>query len=158
VTVLGHARVVPDDEIGTARASYLDRHENARYWVDFKDFSFWRLEVAEVYFVGGFAAMDWISAEEYAAARPDPLRRTAADIIEHMNRDHSDALLTYARVLAGEPADQATMVAVDRLGFKLHLQSRDRRHSVRLAFPKEVRTPEEARQALIGMLRVARAR
>ena len=55
---------------------YLARHPKAAFWVDFEDFSFWRLEVADVYFVGGFAAMDWVTSEGYAAARPDrsPMR------------------------------------------------------------------------------------
>jgi heme oxygenase (biliverdin-IX-beta and delta-forming) len=158
LTLMGAVARVPAPETTVARAAYLARHERARYWADFGDFSLWRLDVADLYFVGGFAAMDWVTAAEYRAARPDPLADAAAGIIEHMNRDHADALVTYARYFANEAADEATMVAVDRLGFKLRLRQADRVSSVRIAFPAEVATATESRETLIAMLREARAR
>src|SRR5213076_1273268 len=77
LTLMGEARVVPAGETKAAR------NERAVYWVDFADFAFWRLDVVDLYFVGGFAAMDWVSAEDYVAAEPDPLADVAADIVEH---------------------------------------------------------------------------
>jgi putative heme iron utilization protein len=156
LTLMGEARVVPAGDTAAARAAYLARHERAGYWVEFEDFSFWRLEPADVYVVGGFAAMDWVTADDYLAARPDPLADAAAGIVEHMNRDHADALVAYARHFAGEAADGATMVSVDRLGFKLRLRQGVRLHSVRIAFPREVTTAAQSRETLIEMLRTAR--
>lgn len=156
LTLMGEARRVPAADAAAARERYLARHERARYWADFEDFGLWRLEVADLYFVGGFAAMDWVTAAEYAAARPDPLADAAAGIVEHMNRDHADALIEYARHFAGEAADEAAMVAVDRLGFKLRLRRGERLSSVRIAFPREVTTAAQSREVLIAMLREAR--
>lgn len=156
VTLMGEARRLRGDEAAGARALYLARHPGAGGWVDFADFAFWRLEPSDVYFVGGFAAMGWVDVAEYARARPDPLADCAAAVLAHMNRDHAGALLEYARHYAGAEADEARMVAVDRLGFKLRLRRGDRRWSVRLAFPGEVRSAEECRAALLAMLRRAR--
>src|SRR5437879_8297082 len=152
VTLMGEASRAGDSDLAAVRAAYLERHPTARYWADFDDFSFWRLEVADVYFVGGFAAMGWVDAAEYRHARPDPLADAAAGIIEHMNRDHADALVAYARFFAGVEADEATMAAVDRLGFKLQLRQGRRRWSVRVAFPREVTTAGESREVVIEML------
>ncbi|MBI2561023.1 MAG: DUF2470 domain-containing protein [candidate division NC10 bacterium] len=156
LTLMGQARVLAAGDVAAARGAYLARHEKAGYWVGFEDFAFWRLEVADVYFVGGFAAMDWVTAEDYLAARPDPLADAAAGIVEHMNSDHADARVAYARHFAGEAADEATMVSVDRLGFKVRLRQAARLSSVRIAFPREVTTAAESREVLIEMLRTAR--
>jgi heme iron utilization protein len=156
VTLMGQARRLGADEAASVRAAYLAAHANAAYWVDFEDFAFWRLDVDDVYFVGGFAAMGWVAAADYRAARPDPLADVAESIMEHMNRDHADALLSYARHFAGEAADEARMVGVDRLGFKLHLRSAERRWSTRIAFPREVTTAADSRAVLIEMARQAR--
>jgi hypothetical protein len=158
VTIMGGASRLPAAEVAAARAAYLARHERASFWVDFEDFAFWRLDPMDVYFVGGFAAMDWVSADAYGAAAPDPLADVAAGIVEHMNADHAAALVAYARAFAGEAADEATMTAVDRLGFRLRLRSGDRLHGVRIAFPREIRTAADARTVLIEMVREARAR
>ena len=157
VTLIGEARKLDEPDRAAARTAYLARHANAAYWVDFDDFAFWRLEIRDVYFVGGFAAMDWVTAATYGTARPDPLADAADGILEHMNRDHADALVTYARAFAGETADEARMIGVDRLGFKLRLATKERRWSARIAFPREVRTTEDTRRVLIEMLQQARA-
>jgi putative heme iron utilization protein len=158
VTLLGEACRLDGAARDAARIAYLARHPNAAYWVDFEDFSFWKLDVTSLYFVGGFAAMDWVEAAEYRAARPDPLANVAASIMEHMNRDHADALVTYAQAYAGERVSDARMVAVDRLGFKLRLVDGERRWSARVGFPREVATPDETRRVLIEMLQQARAK
>jgi putative heme iron utilization protein len=157
LTLLGAARRLEATETPAARTAYLARHPRAGYWVDFDDFAFWRLDVVDVYFVGGFAAMDWVTAADYAAAQPDPLADVAPGIVDHMNRDHADALIAYARHFAGEAADEAHMVTVDRLGFKLRLRKGERLSSVRIAFPREVTTAAQSREVLIEMLRHARA-
>jgi putative heme iron utilization protein len=128
------------------------------HWVDFDDFAFWRLDVADVYFVGGFGAMDWLTVPGYETARPDPLADAAPGIIEHMNRDHADALVLYARVLGQLAAEAAEMVAVDRLGFKLRVRAADGLHARRIGFPREVASAEQCRVVLIEMLADLRSR
>ena len=158
VTLMGAASPVPADAVEGARAAYLARHPAAAGWVDFGDFAFWRLQVQQAYLVAGFGAMGWITGDDYAAAEPDPLADAAADIAAHMNRDHPDALVELARAVAGEPADAAVMTSVDRLGFGLRLRAGDRQSRTRVAFPREVASPEDTRAVLIEMLREARRR
>ena len=147
LTLVGPARVAPADEVSEL---YLSRHENAKYWKDFSDFAYYRLEVAGVYFIGGFGVMGWVAAEEYAAASPDPLAGTAPEIIREMNTQHSHRLRHIARDAA---PDAATMTAVDRLGFHLRLQTGDRVHGRRFAFPRPVRDRDEVQAAIAEMSR-----
>ena len=158
VTLIGEAFPLAGEDVAPARQAYLARHANAAYWVDFEDFGFYRLAIADIYYVGGFAAMDWVSAGDYLAARPDPLADAAGAIIEHMNKDHANALVTFARVLAETEADEAVMVSVDRLGFKLRITSGSRLSGARIAFPREVMTTEQCRAVFIEMLRTSRQR
>ena len=155
-TLIGPATSVPADDVAAARAIYLATHENSRYWVDFADFAFFRLEVVEIYYVGGFGVMGWVDSQEYGAASPDPLATTAVGIIAHMNADHADAMILLARKYAGIEATEAAMTAVDRLGFYLRLRTADGVKGTRINYPSEVRTSDGARKALIEM--VGRAR
>jgi putative heme iron utilization protein len=112
VTLVGNVSVVAAAEVGEARRLYLERHENSKYWVDFDDFSFFAMDVVDVYYVGGFGVMGWITAPEYIQAHPDPLADAAAGILQHMNADHQDALILLARVFAGIEAQEAVMTSV----------------------------------------------
>lgn len=156
ITLVGEALPVPEGETAAVRELYLSRYENSRYWVDFDDFSFYRLQPAGVYFIGGFGVMGWVPSDEYETSHPDPLADSAAGILSHMNQDHAEALVLLARAAGEEAVETASMTAVDRLGFQLRLQSGDRVHGARIAFPGEVRNSGEVRAALIEMVRAAR--
>src|SRR5258708_29148244 len=92
VTLVGNVLPVPDAEVAEARELYLARHANSKYWVDFEDFSFYRMTVVDVYYVGGFGVMGWVSASEYEQSRPDPLADTTAGSIYNIKRHHKKAL------------------------------------------------------------------
>jgi putative heme iron utilization protein len=92
VTLVGNVLPAPDTEVAEARKLYLARHANSKYWVDFEDFSFYRMNLVDLYYVGGFGVMGWVSASEYDRSQPDPLADSMAEIIHHMNTDHKDAL------------------------------------------------------------------
>ena len=100
--------------------------------------------------------MGWVDAREYGVATPDPLADSAPGILAHMNADHHDALKLYCRVFAGVEADEATMTAVDRLGFRIRARTGDRLQGLRINFPREARSPDAARVVLIEMARQAR--
>jgi len=154
-TLLGNVSRVESTE--ALRAAYLARHPSARYWIDFSDFSFFRLDVAETYFVGGFGVMGWVQVDDYRAAEPDPLVEYAAGIIEHMNADHADALREITRHFGGLDAEEATMVACDRLGFTVRARTKEGMKGTRIQFPEPVRSREDARRVLVAMTREARA-
>ncbi|HWS72930.1 MAG TPA: DUF2470 domain-containing protein, partial [Thermoanaerobaculia bacterium] len=146
-----------DEPSPVIRETYLTRHPSAHYWIDFADFAFFRLDVADVYFVGGFGVMGWVTAGDYRAAEPDPLMDSAAGILEHINADHSEALLAIARHFGGLEAEEVTMVSIDRLGFVVRAKTAAGMKGLRLAFPEPVQTRDEARRVLVAMTRAARA-
>jgi heme oxygenase (biliverdin-IX-beta and delta-forming) len=157
VTLVGNVQRIAEPEVAEARKLYLERYANSKYWVDFEDFSFYRMEVVDVYYVGGFGVMGWVAASDYVLSRPDPLADAMGDIIQHMNTDHRDALLLLARKLAGIEAQEGTMTAVDRLGFQVRLKTQEGMRGARIAFSREVSNAAETRTVLVEMVRQARA-
>jgi len=59
-----------------------------------------------------------------------------ADIIQHMNADHQDALLLLAREFARIESQEATMTAVDRLGFHVRVKTQDGTRGARIGFAR----------------------
>jgi putative heme iron utilization protein len=156
VTLLGNILSVSVSEVVEARKPYLARHANSKYWVDFDDFSFYRMHIVDVYYVGGFGVMGWVSASEYYGGQPDPLADTSTEIIQHMNTDHREALVLLARAFAGIESQEVVMTSIDRLGFHLRLKTQDGTRGARIAFLREVSSPAEARKVLVEMVGQAR--
>ena len=157
VTLVGSILPVPTTELATVREHYLKRHANSKYWVDFEDFSFYRMNVVDVYYVGGFGVMGWVSDSEYDRSQPDPLADSMAEIIQHMNVDHKDALVLLGRKFARIESTEATMTAVDRLGFHVRFKTPDGMRGARIAFLREVSNPAEIRKVLVEMVQQARS-
>jgi hypothetical protein len=156
VTLVGNVLPIPDGEIADARQLYLARYANSKYWVDFEDFSFYRMGVVDIYYVGGFGVMGWVSASEYGSSQPDPLADSMIEIIQHMNTDHRDALVLLARKYAHLEGEEATMTAVDRLGFQVRLKTKEGMRGGRIAFLREVSNAAETRNILVEMVQQAR--
>jgi putative heme iron utilization protein len=157
-TLLGRLAGVPDEARPSARARYLAANPSAAYYIDFGDFTFYRLDVEAIRYVGGYGRMSWVDAAAYAAAEPDPLAAAAAGIIEHMNADHGDAQVLFCRHFLGRPdTTDASMSAVDRYGFEMIAVGPAGRAAVRLAFPEECATGDEVRRAMVAMVTEARA-
>jgi heme iron utilization protein len=156
VTLIGNVLPVLAAEVAGTRQRYLERYPNSRNWVDYEDFSFYRMDVIDVYYVGGFGVMGWVSASDYRDGHPDPLADVAGDITKHMNADHADSLKLLAAKFAGIEAQEASMTAVDRLGFHVRLKTADGLRGARIAFLREVRSAAEARNVLIEMVNQSR--
>jgi len=157
VTVLGNVLPISDPgELASARKLYLASYENSQYWVDFEDFAFYRMEVVDVYYVGGFGVMGWVTVNDYMQARPDPLADAAGGILKHMNADHGDALILLTRAIAGIEAQEVTMTAVDRLGFHVRVKTQDGVRGARIPFVREVADSTATRKVLVEMVQQAR--
>jgi putative heme iron utilization protein len=156
VTLIGNVIQIPEPDVGGVRSLYLEGYPDSKYWVDFEDFFFCRMDVLDVYYVGGFGVMGWITASDYSQAQPDPLVEHKSDIMQHMNVDHKDALTLLAKRFAGVDAQEAEMTAIDRLGFHLRLKTQDGMRGTRIPFLREVSDPAETRQVFVEMVRQAR--
>jgi putative heme iron utilization protein len=156
VTLIGSAIRILEPELAAARTAYLTGYPDSKYWVDFDDFFFYRMDVLDVYYVGGFGVMGWVAAAEYSEARPDPLVESKREIILHMNADHKDALILLAKRFAGIEAQEASITSVDRLGFHVRLKIQDGVKGARIAFLREVRNPDETREVFVEMVQQAR--
>ncbi len=158
VTLLGHARALADGrERDVAKDAYLSRHPNAAYYIDYSDFGFWRLDVESVRYIGGYGRMSWVDIADWRAGQPDPIAPHANGIIDHMNADHADAMIAFCRALTrATDTTAATMTGVDRYGFEMSALTGRGPRPIRLAFPEPIATPEDARRAMVALVRRAR--
>ena len=73
VTLIGDVHPAPDEDVAQLRERYLAAHPDA-FYVDFADFTFYRLVVRSIRYVGGFGRMSWVDVEAYRAAFGDAKR------------------------------------------------------------------------------------
>ena len=65
MNVMGEVHRVPDAEVAAARSTFFGRHPDAEQYMAFADFAVYRMEINDIYYVGGFGMMGWIAASDY---------------------------------------------------------------------------------------------
>jgi putative heme iron utilization protein len=80
-------------------------------------------------------------------------------ICTHMNDDHAEAVLMYAKVYGqAEDATAARMSAIDPDGMDLNVMIGDEATTIRVPFERSLTDSEDAHQVLIAMVRQARSK
>jgi putative heme iron utilization protein len=140
VTCIANGRQLDAVENESVSARYFRYFPSARQYDQTHDFTFFRLELVRIRFIGGFGQIFWLDPAEFTEKNPfSPVQEL--QIIEHMNNDHADALKRYCGGSA------ATMIGIDSSGFDVLKSGR----KVRFSFETPIHTMNDARQALIAM-------
>jgi putative heme iron utilization protein len=158
ITLAGVVERPDGAELEAARAAHVAAVPAAKYYIDYSDFTVWVLRVRRVRWVGGYGRMDSARAEDYTVATADPLAPHAAGAIEHLNVDHSTALVEMARVLGGYPdTDVAVCTGIDRYGLDLKVDTPRGSSYTRVGYGRRLESVDELRAATVELVRRARA-
>ncbi|NJN71411.1 MAG: DUF2470 domain-containing protein [Limnothrix sp. RL_2_0] len=77
-------------------------------------------------------------------------------ICKHMNKDHAEAVLTYAKYFGKQDnAEAAEMLALDETGMDLEVAIAATKQPLRIPFPKTLENPKEAHTVLVDMMKEA---
>jgi heme oxygenase (biliverdin-IX-beta and delta-forming) len=156
IMLTGRAEEVEASALQTVRQRYLNAHPSAEAFVDFKDFSFFRIKPSGMHLVAGFGRIVDLRPEQFLTdtSDADALVEAEPGAIEHMNADHREAMNLYATKLIGaEPADWRC-TGCDPDGIDLQAGAK----TLRLDFPQRVTTAGELRKALVKLAEEARAK
>src|SRR5437660_7412446 len=150
LTLLGRAERC-DNPRATAR--FAARHPASAAYASFADFHLYRVSIERGHLVAGFGRIAWIDAAELRfGADPGALAAAEPEIVEHMNRDHADAIELYARHLLGRQGTEWRMTGIDPEGLDLRCGG----ETARLDFAAPVLNPAAARRELVALAQAAR--
>jgi putative heme iron utilization protein len=154
VTLLGRAMKTEDPR---HRARFLARHPSAEMYAGFGDFAFYRLTIERAHIVAGFGKIHWLDDYLYPG-ETEKLIDAEADILDHMNSDHADAVQLYASKLLAKSGDGWSLCGIDPEGCDLIRRAEEQGGELaRLNFGKAIATAEEARIELVRLVKQARA-
>lgn len=156
LTVMARAVRASDAERLAWRSRFLRRHPKAEIYVDFGDFSFWRLELTGARLIGGFGRIHMLPAADLQTdlTGAEALLAAETQSVDHMNADHVDALRLYAEVFCKAPAGNWRIVGLDPDGIDLALGDK----TLRLDFPERIVDPATLRRQLVRWVSDAEAR
>ena len=156
IMLAGRAEEAGDDDAAILRRRYLNAHPSAEAFVDFKDFSFFRIRPHAAHLVAGFGRIVDLKPEQFLTEIADAgaLLDAEQGAVEHMNEDHRDAIHLYATKLLGADLADWRCTGCDPDGIDMQAETA----TLRLDFPERVTGPAELRKMLVKLADEARAR
>jgi heme iron utilization protein len=156
IMLAGRAENASTDDAAILRHRYLSAHPSAEAFVNFNDFSFFRIKPAGAHLVAGFGRIVDLKPEQFSTDISDAaaLLEAEAGAIDHMNADHRDAMNLYATRLLGADAADWRCTGCDPEGIDMQAGAT----TLRLDFPERVTGPGELRKMLVRLAGEARAR
>src|ERR1700704_2946294 len=150
----GRAEEAGSDEMAILRRRYLNAHPSAELFVNFKDFSFFRIRPAGAHLVAGFGRIVDLTPEQFLTdiSDADALLEAEHGAIEHMNADHRDAMNLYATKLLGAEESDWRCTGCDPDGMDMQAGAT----TLRLQFRRRIVTPAALRQVLKELAEQAR--
>ena len=156
IMLMGRAEEAVASDGDILRRRYLNAHPSAASFVDFKDFSFYRIRPSAIHLVAGFGRIVDLKPEQFLTdiSDADALLQAEQQAIEHINSDHRDTNNLYATKLLGAEAADWRCTGCDPDGLDLQADGK----TLRLDFPQRVTAPGELRKMLVQLADQARAK
>jgi heme iron utilization protein len=155
IMLAGRAEEAIGDENEVLRRRYLNAHPSAEVFVNFKDFSFFRIRPTGAHLVAGFGRIVDLKPEQFLTDISDAVSLLEAEqgAVDHMNADHREAMNLYATKLLGAKSADWRCTGCDPDGIDLQARS----ITLRLDFPRRIVTPAALRQVLKQLADQARS-
>jgi heme iron utilization protein len=154
IMLAGRAEQAGGGEAAMLRRRYLNAHPSAQAFVEFKDFSFFRIRPSGAHLVAGFGRIVDLKPEQFLTDIGDAesLLEAEQGAVDHMNEDHREAMKLYATRLLGAEAADWRCTGCDPDGMDMQAGNK----TLRLDFPRRIVTPAELRQVLKELAAQAR--
>jgi heme oxygenase (biliverdin-IX-beta and delta-forming) len=156
IMLAGRAEETAGEAAGILRRRYLNAHPSAEAFVDFKDFSFFRIVPSAAHLVAGFGRIIDLTPAQFLTELGDAgeLLKAAHGAVEHMNEDHREAMNLYATKLLGAESADWSCTGCDPDGMDMQAGAT----VLRLDFPERVTSGTALRKMLVRLAAEARAK
>ncbi|MFL6792818.1 MAG: HugZ family protein [Bradyrhizobium sp.] len=156
IMLAGRAEEVSPDDSAVARQRYLNAHPSAEAFVDFKDFSFFRIRPTGAHLVAGFGRIIDLKSEQFLTdlSGAEDLLQAEPSAVAHMNEDHREAMDLYATRLLGADSADWRCTGCDPDGIDMQAGSK----TLRLDFPERLTSGTDLRKMLVRLASEARAK
>ena len=152
VTIFGDTYQLPAEMQASARDIFMNKHrgEGKEQWLS-GNFVYFRMHrIVDIYFVGGFGTVAWISPQEYLSSGPDEIvLDNPTRTLQDLNDVFASELVKIMSKSLTTPIVEVLFISIDASGADIRVKSSKNELDVeRIAFPSKVKTAKEAMKAM----------
>jgi len=105
-----------DKDVEEISRQFIEFFPESSQYSNMHDFSFYKLNISQVRWIGGFGKIAWLSSTNWNPIRPKWLKKEHS-MIEHMNEDHSNSIVSALNAKLGIKDKHARMLRLTMDGY-----------------------------------------
>jgi len=115
LSLLGDVKKI-DKDVEEISRQFMEFFPESSQYSNMHDFNFYKLNISQVRWIGGFGKIAWLSSTNWNPIRPKWLKKEHS-MIEHMNEDHSNSIVSALNAKLGIKDKHARMLRLTMDGY-----------------------------------------
>ena len=115
LSLMGDVKKI-DKDVEEISGQFIEFFPESSQYSNMHDFNFYSLNISQVRWIGGFGKIAWLSSTNWNPIRPKWLKQEKS-MIEHMNEDHSNSIVSTLNAKLGIKDKHAKMLRLTMDGY-----------------------------------------
>ena len=115
LSLMGDVKKI-DKDVEEISGKFIEFFPESSQYSNMHDFNFYSLNISQVRWIGGFGKIAWLSSTNWNPIRPKWLKQEKS-MIEHMNEDHSNSIVSTLNAKLGIKDKHAKMLRLTMDGY-----------------------------------------
>ena len=115
LSLMGDVKKI-DKDVEEISRKFIEFFPESSQYSNMHDFNFYSLNISQVRWIGGFGKIAWLSSTNWNPIRPKWLKQEKS-MIEHMNEDHSNSIVSALNAKLGIKDKHAKMLRLTIDGY-----------------------------------------
>ena len=115
LSLLGDVKKI-DKDVEEISRQFMEFFPESSQYSNMHDFNFYKLNISQVRWIGGFGKIAWLSSTNWNPIEPKWLKKEHS-MIEHMNEDHSNSIVSTLNAKLGIKDKHARMLRLTMDGY-----------------------------------------
>lgn len=115
LSLMGDVKKI-DKDVEEISRQFIEFFPESSQYSNMHDFNFYSLNISHVRWIGGFGKIAWLSSTNWNPIRPKWLKQEKS-MIEHMNEDHSNSIVSTLNAKLGIKDKHAKMLRLTMDGY-----------------------------------------
>ena len=115
LSLIGDVKKI-DKDVEEISRQFIEFFPESSQYSNMNDFNFYKLNISQVRWIGGFGKIAWLSSTNWNPIRPKWLKKEHS-MIEHMNEDHSNSIVSTLNAKLGIKDKHARMLRLTMDGY-----------------------------------------
>jgi len=115
LSLLGDVKKIEED-IDEISRQFIEFFPESSQYSNMHDFNFYKLNISQVRWIGGFGKIAWLSSTNWNPTKPKWLKQENS-MVKHMNEDHSNSIVSTLNAKLGIKDKRAKMLRLTMDGY-----------------------------------------